>query len=90
MNGRNIDYLNWNGQPNNFENQDCVVLFADDNEWGDVDCINDSKLYFICNHPLKTLNPTTSPTITPSNIPTYQQHIFLLKYQHIHLQIDEV
>ena len=34
--------------------------------WNDVDC--DRQLYyFVCNHPDSTINPTPSPTISPTD-----------------------
>ena len=38
--GSNGDYTNWYSpsEPNNWKDQDCVVIFYDDGKWQDVDC----------------------------------------------------
>ena len=70
--GSNIDYTNWdNEQPNNYRGQDCVEIYTSNGAWNDLGCNEDDILYyFVCNHPNKTIHPTTVPTKSPTLVPT--------------------
>eukprot|EP01083_Nonionella_stella_P014930 41819_1 len=76
--GSNYDFQNWrndanefDNEPNNNGNEDCVVIFPSDHPeandvgtWADVNC-NVTEFYFLCNSP-----PTAYPTSVPSKRPS--------------------
>ncbi|XP_072021893.1 snaclec alboaggregin-A subunit beta'-like [Amphiura filiformis] len=45
--GTQVNYANWkSGQPNDYNNQDCVCFEEESNEWGDSECSD--EYVFVC------------------------------------------
>ena len=45
--GKNLTYLPWSGgEPNNWDNEDCLNIYRDSSKWNDITC--ESKLPSIC------------------------------------------
>ena len=86
--GTNVIYSNWDiagGQPNEWNNQDCVFFDPNANgKWSDITC-DHTLNYFVCNLPEKTATLTTvptsaragNPTVSPTNAPTDSINIII-------------
>ena len=74
--GSNVNYYNWaDDQPNSYRgNQDCTHFWTnEEGQWGDIECDGSNSYkfyYFVCNHPLRTIYRTNSPTKLPTQMPT--------------------